>query len=124
METDPPKEPGVAENQGAPGLLKREMIVLLRAKCRRLDPKFSSHSQMDTDPVSAREFEQHLFSPRLRADKSAAGELADDRAGIVSPKNPLLAVELDPLDFLSESRVPLATKKFDFRQFGHGNKVL
>jgi hypothetical protein len=79
---------------------------------------------MKADPVASREFEQHLFSPRFGAEKSAAGQFADDRPGIRAAKNPLLAVELDLQDFVPEPGVPLSAKKFDFGEFGHGEKML
>lgn len=124
METDAAEEAGVAKNQSAFRLPKNEVIVLFRAEIRRFDAEFAGHPEMKADPVACREFEQHLFSPRFGAEKSAAGELANDGARIRSTKNPLLAVELNPLDFLPEPGVPLSAVKFDFGELGHGEKML
>jgi len=120
MEPDAPKETGVAKYQRALRLLKHEVIVLFRSKIRRLHAQLPSHAEMESNPIATGKFEQHLFSPGFRPQKTAPSELADDGAQIGSAKNSLLAVELDPLDFLSESGIPLSTKIFDLCQFGHG----
>jgi hypothetical protein len=119
MEPDPPEETGVAKYQRALRLLKNKMVVLISPGAGRLDAQFSSHAEVESEPIAAREFEKHLFSPRLRPQKTAAGELADDRARIGSAKNPLLPVKLHPLDFLSKSRVPLPAKIFHLCELRH-----
>lgn len=124
METDAAEEAGVAKNQSAFRLLENEMVVVLGTEPGGFDAEFASHPEMKADPVASREFKQHLFSPRFGAEKSAAGQFADDRAGIRAAKNPLVAVELNPLDFLPEPGVPLSAKKFDFGELGHGEKML
>jgi hypothetical protein len=114
METDAAEKPGVAEGQGALRLLENNVIVVLGPEAGWLDAQFSGHTEMEAEPVPSRELEQHLFSPRLRTEKTAPGQLANDGAWIRAAENPLQSVELDALDCLTQSRVPLATKKFYF----------
>lgn len=124
MEPDAAEETRVAKDESAFRLVEDEMVVVLGTKSGGLDAEFASHPEMKAEPVASRELEQHLFSPRFGADKSAAGEFADDGTRIRTAENPFLTVELDLQDFVSKSGVPLSAKKFDFGELGHGEKML
>ena len=73
MKPNPAEEAGIAENEGAFDLVENEMIVVFRAKSRRLNPQLSGHAEMDPNPVAAGKLEEHLFSPGQRTDKPTAG---------------------------------------------------
>jgi len=73
MKPNPAEEAGIPENEGAFHLVENEVIVVFRAKSRRLNPQLSGHAEMDPDPVAARKFEEHLFSPAEGTKKAAAG---------------------------------------------------
>jgi hypothetical protein len=64
MKSNSPEEPRIAENKSTFDLVQDEVVVFIGAKPRRLCPQFSSHAEMDADPIAAGKFEQHLFSPR------------------------------------------------------------
>ena len=122
MKPDATEQPGIAENQGALRLMQNKMIMVFRAKPRRLDAQLPSHPEMDSDPVSTGKFEQHLFSPREGAQKAAALYLPRQGSRVRTTKNSFLGMDLHPHDFLAEPAIPLPAIEFDFGQFGHGAK--
>ena len=73
MKSHSAKETGIAENKGLPLLLQDEVIVFLGTKSGWLRPQLSRHSQVNSDPVPAGEFEKHLLAPRGRAQEPASG---------------------------------------------------
>src|SRR5688572_4251998 len=110
------------------------MVMFLGSKSWRLDAQFPGHAKMNPDPapnvfaspdyfgVAAREFEEHLFSPGERAQKSPAGQLSFQRSRIRAAKDSLLRVELDRGHLLSKPWIPLPAKKFHLGQFRHRAK--
>ena len=63
MKSDATEKPRVAKNERAFRLLENEMVVFLGLKAGWFDAQFSSHSEMNPDPVVSGKFEEHLFSP-------------------------------------------------------------
>ena len=123
MKSDATKESRIAEDQSALCLMEDEVVMFLRAKGLRLDAQFSSHAEMDSDPITAGKFEQHLFSPGERAEKSASGKLALNRAGVRAPENSFSRMQLHARDLLAEPRVPSPAKEFDFGELGHDGNL-
>ena len=119
MKPNPAEEPGIPENEGMFHLVENEMIVVFRAKSRRLNPQLSGHAEMDSDPVATGKFEEHLFSPGRRTEKSAAGQFPHERSRVRAAKDSLRGVELHAHNFLAEPRVPLPAKKFHFGELRH-----
>src|SRR2546430_4840401 len=120
MKPDATKKSRVAENESAFRLSQHEVIVLLRTKVGWFHAERARHSEVNTEPVPSRELEQHLFSPRLRAEKARARQVMTECARIRSAKDALPRVELHAQDFLTQTAIPLPAKIFDFGQFGHG----
>ena len=122
MKPDATKKSRVAENESAFRLSQHEVIVLFRTKVGWFHPERARHSEVNTEPVPSRELEQHLFSPRLRAEKARARQVMTECARIRSAKDALPRVELHAQDFLTQTAVPLPAKIFHFGQFGHQGK--
>src|SRR2546423_7353817 len=112
MKSDAAKEARVAENERAFRLMQNQMVVFLRTKAAWFDAQRAGHSEVNTDPVIARELEEHLFSPGLGAEKARACQLADKRARVRPAKDPLQCVELHAHDLLAEPGIPLPAKIF------------
>jgi len=72
MKSDASEKARVAVNEGALRLMKNKMIVLLRSKAARLDSQLPRHPEMKAKPISAGEFEEHLFSPRFGAENAGS----------------------------------------------------
>lgn len=72
MKSNAPEEPRIAENESTLRLVQDKMVMVFRAKTGRFDAQLSGHPEMDSDPITAREFEQHLFSPGERAEVTAS----------------------------------------------------
>lgn len=122
MEPNASEETRVAENEGALRLVQDEVIVFLRLKAAGLDAEFAGHTEMDPNPITSGEFEQHLFSPRRGAQKFVASEVANKGSRIRAAENSFPRVDLNPLDLLTKRRVPLTAVIFDFGQLGHRGK--
>ena len=134
VKSDAAKEARIAKDQGAFGLMKNKMIVLLRSKAGRLNPQFSGHPEVNAGPtpnvfaspyffgVGAGEFVEHLFSPRRGAQKFLASEMANESSRIRAAKNSFPRVDLNPLNLLTKPRVPLEAVIFHFGKLGHREK--
>ena len=70
MKADPAEEARIPKDERAFYLVQHQMIVFLRTKAGSLNPQLSRHAEVEAKPVTAGEFEQHLFSPGLRAEKA------------------------------------------------------
>lgn len=70
MKSDATEQPGVAKNERALRLMQHKVIVLLRLKTSGLDTQLARHPEMNSDPIAAGEFEEHLFSQRLGPEKA------------------------------------------------------
>src|SRR5438067_6919919 len=119
MKSDTAKEARVAKNERAFRLMQNQMVVFFRTKAAGFDAQLAGHSEVNTEPVIARELEEHLFSPGLRAEKARAFHLADERARVRPAKDALQCVKLHPHDLLTQSGIPLPAKIFHFGEFGH-----
>src|SRR5437868_1069426 len=122
MKSDAAKEARVAKNERAFRLMQNQMVVFFGTKAAWFDAQLAGHSEVNTEPVLVRELEEHLFSPRLRAEKAGACQLADKSARVRSAKDALQCVELHAHDLLTQTGIPLPAKIFDFGQFGHQAK--
>jgi hypothetical protein len=116
------KETRIPENECPPRLAQDEMVMVLRAKIRRLRPQFSGHAEVDPNPISARKFEEHSFAARVRAQKPAASQMPRDLPRIAPAKYPFPRMKLHRDDLLAETGVPLLAKEFHLGQFGHPTK--
>jgi len=67
MKSHSSKQTRIAQNEGLSRLLQDKMIVFLRAKTGRLRAQFAAHAEMDPNPISAGELEEHLLAPGVRA---------------------------------------------------------
>jgi len=119
MKSDATEKPRVAENERAFRLVENEMVVFLGSEPGQFDAQFSSHAEVNADPVAAGKFEKHLFSPRFRAEKTRTGNLADERVRVRTAKDAFPRVELHAQDLLTQTGIPLPAKIFHLRQFGH-----
>jgi hypothetical protein len=72
VETDAAELARVGENQCAFALKQNEMIVFAGSIIRGLDTDLAGHAEMNAKPVISREFEDHPFAPRLRAEQFRA----------------------------------------------------
>lgn len=70
VKSDAAKEACVTKDQGAFRLMKNQMVVFLRSKAGRFDAQFAGHAEVNANPVTAGEFEEHLFSPGFRPKKA------------------------------------------------------
>lgn len=123
MEANPAKQAGIAKYEGPARLLQHQVVVLFRSKAGRFRSQFAGHAEMNSDPIAAGKFEEHLLAPRLRTQETPAGQLAHDLARIASAKNSFPRVELDGDDFAPDPWIPLPAKKFHFGQLRHRRKI-
>lgn len=63
MKANPAEEARISKNQCAFCLVEHKVIVFLGMKAGSFNPQLSSHAEMEAKPVTAGEFEQHLFPP-------------------------------------------------------------
>ncbi len=123
METNPTKLPGVAKDQCLQFLLEHEVIVLSRFKPSRLSAEIATHSEMNAEPVLAGEEEQHLFAAGDRAEKALPDELVLQLTDVATAKDPVLAMQSNREDVLSDPDVPSFPKIFDLGQLRHGRRL-
>ena len=94
VEPDESELPRIAENKGTILLAEDEMIVFAGLKIRGFDPQFSTHSKVDSEPVAARQHEQHLFAARGGAEQLLPNELMFDSWPVRFPEDAFFAVQL------------------------------
>ncbi len=123
METNPAKLPGVAKDQRLQFLLEHEVIVFSWFEPSRLSAQVAAHSEMYAEPVVAREDEQHLFAASDRAEKPLPDELVLQLAYVATAEDPVLAVQSNCEDLLSDPDVPPFPKIFDLGQLRHGRRL-
>jgi hypothetical protein len=119
MKSNSPKETGIAQDQRLPCLLQDEMVVFLRAEHRWLGAQFAAHAEMDPNPISPGEFEQHLLPSRQGTQETATAQTAHDFPRVAPAKNPFTRMEVHREDFLAQAAVPLLSKEFHLGQFRH-----
>ena len=90
MESHAAEKPRIAEDKRAFRLPQNQMVVFAGAEIRRLDPHRAAHSEVQPQPIRARELEEHLLPARSRAEQFRAGEAAFQCAHIASAENALL----------------------------------
>ena len=73
MKSHSSKETRVAENKSPVRLLQDKVIVFSWAESGWLGPQFAGHPEMDSDPIPARKFEQHLLPSRKGTEEPASG---------------------------------------------------
>jgi hypothetical protein len=71
------------------GLIEYEVVMLVRVKIPRFNANPPGHAEMNPEPVMPREFEEHPFAARFRAQKFFIDQSSTKFAGICSPKNPV-----------------------------------
>ena len=123
VKTDASELPRIAENKRAVLLAENKVIVFVRPKIRRLDPQFSTHSEMNAEPVPAGKNEEHLFAARGGAEQLLPNELTFDRSHVRPPKDAFFAVQLHRQNPFPETGVPAFAKIFHLRQFRHGQRL-
>jgi hypothetical protein len=119
LEPDATEEPGVAKYESSLRLPEHEVIVVFGAEIRWLGAQLPGHAEVDADPIAAGELEQHLFSPRERADETPPRHLTSERSRIGAAEDAFPGMELDGQDLLPEAWVPLSAIIFDFGEFRH-----
>jgi hypothetical protein len=67
MKSNSSKQTRIPQNKRLPGLLQDKVIVFLRAEPGWLRAQFATHAEMDPNPISAGEFEEHLLAPCIRS---------------------------------------------------------
>jgi hypothetical protein len=123
VKTDATKLPRVVENESARRLLQHEMIVFPWLEALVFEAQFAAHSEVNPEPVIAREFEKHLFAVGLGTTVFLPNESMAQSSRIFAAKHSFVVVQLHCGDLLTEARVPASTIVFDLSEFRHGGRL-
>lgn len=135
LKADAAKLPCIAKNQCAPRLPENEVIVFFGDKIALLDPQFAAHPEVQAKPapntfagldyfgVIARKGEEHLFSPRFRAEQFLPDDPTFESRHIGPAEDPFLPVELHAGNDIAESGIPKFAVILDLGQFRHARKL-
>ncbi len=123
MKANATKLPSVTKDQRLRLLFEHKVIVLSRFEPSRLNAQVATHSEVNAEPVVAGEDEQHLLAACDRAEKPLPNEPALQRENVAVTKNPILAVQSNREDLLSDPDVPSLPKIFDLGQLRHGRRL-
>jgi hypothetical protein len=105
--------------------------MFVRLKIPGFNANPSGHAEMNPEPapnvfaspdyfgVMAREFEEHPFAARFRAQKFFIDQYTMKFVGICSPKNQVSPMKPNIDNLLAEAGVPLLAIPLDLSQFGH-----
>lgn len=98
-------------------------IWFLRRESARFEAEFSRHAEMESEPVTATEAEEHLFAVGVGGLQGGAGERAGEPCGVDATKDAALGVEENAVDAMPEGGIPLLAEVVDLGEFGHGDKI-
>ena len=122
--TNASKEPRVAKDERLLRLSEDQVIMFFDDESRRRDPQFSAHSEMNPEPVVAREFEEHLLPARLRTERFLPNEPMFERPHVCSAEDAFFAVQFHTDDRFFKAGIPASPKIFDLRQLRHPKRLL
>src|SRR5919106_4785895 len=93
--------------------------MFVRVKIPRFHANPPGHAEMNAEPIVTREFEEHPFAARRRAEKFSIDQSSTKFAAVCFPKNPISPVQPNTDNLFAQAGVPLLAIPFDLSQLGH-----
>jgi hypothetical protein len=135
VKTDATELSRVAEDKRPLRLLQDKVIVFAGAKIGRFHAELAAHAEMNSQPAASvftspgfvrivpRENKKHLFPARLGFAQFLTGEMTLERESVHSSEDPLLSMQPNGANSVSDPDVPFLAKIFYLGQLWHAGRL-
>ena len=95
------------------------MVVCFRFERSGFNAQSATHSEVNSEPVVAGKFKEHLFSVRARTKEFLPRNLSFEHRHVRAAEDSFFAVQLHCDDDVAQSRIPAFTKVLHLGQLWH-----